>query len=360
MIKSCYIHIPFCSNICSYCDFCKFFYDEDTLNLYLLALDKEIKANYKQDELDTIYIGGGTPSVLKMGQLEKLFEIVDNLMVSNNFEFTFECNVNDLTEEKLTFLKKHRVNRLSIGVESFQEENLSFLERSIDINKIIENVNLAKTYFANINLDLMYAIPGEDITDLKSDLELFLSLDVSHISTYSLIIEDNTKLKVKKTDSIDEDTDRIMYDMIHNTLTANGYIHYEISNFGKEGNFSRHNLTYWRNHMYYGFGLGASGYVDGVRYTNTRNIKKYLADNYIDISESVDTFSDASNYAILGLRTIYGVDNMEFMNKFGKDFIEYFNAYDLIDDNVILKKDNRYYLSYKYWYIQNEILIKFI
>ena len=360
MIKSCYIHIPFCSNICSYCDFCKFFYDEDTLDLYLLALDKEIEANYKQDELDTIYIGGGTPSVLKMGQLEKLFEIVDNLMVSNNFEFTFECNVNDLTEEKLTFLKKHRVNRLSIGVESFQEENLSFLERSIDINKIIENVNLAKTYFANINLDLMYAIPGEDITDLKSDLELFLSLDVSHISTYSLIIEDNTKLKVKKTDSIDEDTDRIMYDMIHNTLTANGYIHYEISNFGKEGNFSRHNLTYWNNHMYYGFGLGASGYVDGVRYTNTRNIKKYLADNYIDISESVDTFSDASNYAILGLRTIYGVDNIEFMNKFGKDFIEYFNAYDLINDNVILKKDNRYYLSYKYWYIQNEILIKFI
>ncbi len=360
MIKSCYIHIPFCSSICSYCDFCKFFYDEDMLDLYLLTLDKEIKANYKQDELDTIYIGGGTPSVLKMGQLEKLFEIVDNLMVSNNFEFTFECNVNDLTEEKLAFLKKHRVNRLSIGVESFQEKNLSFLERSIDINKIIENVNLAKTYFSNINLDLMYAIPGEDIADLKSDLELFLSLDVSHISTYSLIIEDNTKLKVKKTDSIDEDMDRMMYDMIHNTLTANGYIHYEISNFGKEGKFSRHNLTYWRNHMYYGFGLGASGYVNGVRYTNTRNIKKYLVGNYIDISESVDTFSDASNYAILGLRTIYGVDNIEFMDKFGKDFIEYFNAYDLIDDSVILKKDNRYYLSYKYWYIQNEILIKFI
>ena len=187
--KSIYIHIPFCSNICSYCDFCKFYYNKKIVSNYLDSLTLEIKEKYLGEEIDTIYIGGGTPSSLSLSELEKLFSVLEIINFSSDVEFTFECNVLDLTEEKLIFLKEHGVNRLSIGVQSFNKEILSFLERRYDKNIILEKIRLAKKYFSNINVDLMYAVPGEDLNILKNDLELFLSLDIKHISTYSLIIE---------------------------------------------------------------------------------------------------------------------------------------------------------------------------
>lgn len=358
--KSIYIHIPFCSNICSYCDFCKFYYNEKIVNFYLESLELEIKNNYQNEEIETIYIGGGTPSSLSISELTKLFNTLKIINVSSNLEFTFECNVMDITIEKLEFLKKKGVNRLSVGIQSFQSEILKFLEREYNKEDIIYRINLAKKYFDNINIDLMYAIPGEDLNILKCDIEEFLLLDVNHISTYSLIIEEHTKLSINNTSYIDEDLDYKMYELINDTLVNNGYIHYEVSNFSKEGYQSKHNLTYWKNKKYYGFGLGASGYIDNIRYTNTKNLNKYLSGNFCSEEEIITDYLLASNYAVLGFRTIYGVNKKEFKNKFGKSLIDYFNVSKLVEDNIILENDECYYIDYKYWYVLNEILVNFI
>jgi len=359
-IKSVYIHIPFCSNICSYCDFCKFYYNKNLVNKYLDSLYNEIKERYNNEEIHTIYIGGGTPSSLTFEELEKLFSIIKNIKTSDDLEFTIECNVEDITVEKLELFKQNKVNRLSIGVQSFQERILSYLDRKYNKDIIIKNISLAKEYFNNINIDLIYAVIDERIEELEKDLELFISLNVNHISTYSLIIEDNTKFKINNIDYIDEDLDRKMYNLIYDKLKEYGYIHYEISNFSKDGYQSKHNLTYWNNDKYYGFGLGASGYLDNYRYTNTKNFNKYLEGNYIYEKDIITPELDASNYAILGLRTIYGVDKHNFRKLFNKDFVDYFNVYDLINENILLENDTSYYINLSYWYVLNEILVKFI
>lgn len=354
-MKSMYIHIPFCSSICSYCDFCKFFYNSDLVDKYIDALIKEIKDRYKNEVLDTIYVGGGTPTSLSVKQLDKLLSFIDSyILVSADLEYTIECNVMDIDIEKLELFKKYKINRLSIGVESFDKNILSFLERNYTEEDIVERINLAKRYFTNINIDLMYAIPGENLNILKKDIDNFIKLDIPHISCYSLIIEDHTKLGIKDTEYIDEDLDYDMYKLVETSLEKNGYTHYEISNYSKDGYESKHNMCYWKNHRYYGFGLGASGYIDNIRYTNTKNINKYLNGNYVDIEEEVTKEIDASNYAILGLRTKYGVDKKEFKEKIGTSFEEYFDTSDLSSDN------NSFYIDKEKWYIENSILTKFI
>lgn len=360
MISSIYIHIPFCKSICSYCDFCKFYYNSELVDKYLVSLEDEIITNYKNEIIETLYVGGGSPSSLSISQLTKLFDITDNIKKHNNIEFTIECNVMDITLEKLKLFKEHGVNRISIGVESFDTNVLTFLERNYTKTDIIKQINLVKRYFDNINIDLMYAVPNENINILERDIDLFLELGVPHISTYSLIIEEHTKLGIKDTQYISDDLDEKMYKLIDSKLTANNYIHYEISNYSLSGYESKHNTVYWMNERYYGFGLGASGYISNIRYTNTKNINKYLNGNYIQEKEIITPEVDASNYAILGLRTIKGVNKKNFYEKFGVDFINYFSIENLVQENIILETEDSYYLNPKYWYISNEILVKFI
>lgn len=359
-IKNCYIHIPFCSNICSYCDFCKFYYNEKLVDEYLDALLREIKEKYQNEYLETIYIGGGTPSSLSTNQLEKLLQGLHNLNTSPNLEFTIECNITDLSKEKLKIFKKYKINRLSIGIQSFNSNILAFLERKYTKEIILEKIKLAKQFFSNINIDLIYAVPNETIETLEKDIQLFLSLDIPHISTYSLMIEEHTKLGINNIIPISEELDQKMYETIEEFLSNSGYKHYEISNYAKPGYESKHNLTYWKNNKYYGFGIGASGYIDDSRYTNTKNIKKYISGKYIQEKEKITPVIDASNYAILGLRTISGINKKEFETKFKKNFIEYFDIKQLIEENIILENETSYYLNPKYWYISNEILVKFI
>lgn len=358
--NSIYIHIPFCSNICSYCDFCKFYYNTDLADNYLNQLLQEIKTNYRNDIINTIYIGGGTPSCLTVSQLKKLFSFFDMINVSDKLEYTIECNINDITEEKLLLFKENHINRISVGVQSFQEKILDYLDRSSYKDEIINKINLVKKYFKNINIDLIYAVPFETIDMLKDDLDVLLGLDIPHISTYSLIIEDHTKLGINKVKNISDDLDRSMYDLISDILNKSKYIHYETSNFCKPGYESQHNLTYWNNNRYYGFGLGASGYIGNVRYTNTRNIKKYLSGNFISEKEIMNVKTDASNYAILSLRTKYGVNKEKFRNLYGSDFVSWFGVNDLIDNNILIDNGNSYVINYNYWYVANEILSRFI
>lgn len=337
------------------------YYNSSWCNRYLDALEKEIDEYYKGEVLNTIYIGGGTPSSLSVLELERLFTILNKLKRSSDIEFTIECNVENIDLEKLELFFKNGVNRISIGVESINSEILSFLQRPYRKEDVLDVIALTKKVgLQNINVDLMYAIPGESIKDLEQDLEFFLNLDVPHISTYSLMIEEHTKLGNQKIEPISEELDFEMYQKIHEVLEKAGYQHYEISNFGKKGYVSRHNFTYWRNHEYYGFGLGASGFVDGIRYTNTKNFHKYENQMYERVEEVIDQKLDMENEIMLGLRTIEGIPKKRFREKFGCDFKEKYEISDLLEKGYLKETENNYYIPFSFWYLSNEIIVRFI
>ena len=361
MIKSVYIHIPFCDTICSYCDFCKFIKNDEWIEKYLITLKKEINNKYNKEIIDTIYIGGGTPSCLNIEQLNKLFNIIKIFNKNKEYEFTFEYNIENITEEKLRLLYENGVNRLSIGIQTFNEKHLKFLNRNHNKKDIVEKINLAKKIgFKNINIDLIYALPNQTLKELNSDIEEFLKLDITHISTYSLILEPNTKVYIEDVKNIDEDLDYDMYKLICDKLKNKGYNHYEISNFSKVGYESKHNLTYWNNNEYYGFGLGASGYIDNIRYDNTRSFNKYINGEYIKELHRLNKDETIENEFILGLRKINGINKEKFKNKYNKDIksIEVVNK--LLGCNKLLEDEKNIYINPKYIYISNDILVGFI
>ena len=359
MTKSVYIHIPFCKNICSYCDFCKFIYNEKWVGAYLTGLNNEIKDRYMDDPIKTIYIGGGTPSALSIDELKRLFKIISVFNTNDLEEFTFECNLSDINEGLLEILKNNKVNRLSIGIQSFNKKNLEFMERNADFKDALKKINLCHQYgFNNINLDLMYAIPGETLKDLKKDLDLFLKLNPTHISTYSLILEDHTKLSSKNVSYIEEELDYEMFKLISKKL--NSANHYEISNFSIPGYESKHNLVYWNNEEYYGFGLGASGYIDDIRYQNTKNLKEYLLGNYV-LEKEILGLKEKMDYEImLGLRKLKGISILEFRNKYNKDIEKVYNLKPLLKSKDLIKKKGYIFINPQKIYIMNEILIKII
>ena len=360
MTTSAYIHIPFCEHLCTYCDFCKRYNYDFVVNRYLKALENDIKDNYHGEKLKTIYIGGGTPSSLNVKQLTKLLEIVKLLNRDNRCEFTFECNPENITEEKLIILKNNAVNRISLGVESTNDRFLKFLGRRHDFKMVKEKVELIKKYIDNINVDLIYALPNETIDDLENDLSNIVKLSVNHVSTYSLEIHDNTILGIKKTKSIKEDLDSDMYNIICDILKSNGYNHYEVSNFCKDNTYSRHNLVYWKNEEYYGFGLGASGYVNNVRYDNTRSMINYTMGNRILNSEVLDKQDDISYALILGFRLIDGINKKEFSKKYKCNLVDQYNIRELIKQGLLIDDGLNVKISYDKIYIENTILENFV
>ena len=358
MIKSVYVHIPFCNRICNYCDFCKIYYNEKYIDNYLMSLEKEIKLNYNNETIETIYIGGGTPSCLAQSQLLKLFNIIKLFKLSNDIEFTFECNIEDITQEKLEILKNNKVNRLSIGVQSFSKKILDYLGRNYNEELIIKNINLCKKFFNNINIDLIYAVPNQTLKDLEYDIDMFMKLDITHISTYSLIIEPNTRLYINKQENIDEELDYEMYKLIQKKL-SNTYIQYEISNFSKENFESKHNLTYWNNEEYYGFGLGACGYIKDIRYQNNKNIDSYIKNKYIYSKEKIEMNRKIENEFMLGFRKIKGINKNNFKNKYF-DIYKIEKIKELINTKELIDDGNNIFINPKYIYISNTILVKLI
>ncbi len=360
-MKSAYIHIPFCKQICSYCDFCKMNYHKEWVNNYLDTLEKEINEKYNSEVLETLYIGGGSPSCLDEDELNKLFQIIKKFNLNENYEFTFECNLNDINELLLTILKENGVNRLSIGIESFNRENQEFMERIHSYEQTEEIIKLVRNLgFTNINIDLIYALPNESLNTVKKDLAKVLKLNVEHISTYSLILEENTKASVNKIKTIDEDTDAKMYEYIVKKLTSAGYNHYELSNFAKPGYESRHNLTYWNNEYYYGFGLGAHGYIHGLRYQNTRSLTNYLENKYILEENILSKKEIMENELMLGLRKTKGINLSDFFDKYEINLQEVFDIKPLLKSKDLIYKDGYIFINPDKLYIMNEILIKLI
>ena len=345
---SIYIHIPFCNSICTYCDFCKIFYNKKYINDYLNNLEQEIKVRYKSEIVNTIFIGGGTPSSLDDEELIRLMNIIEIFKLNDNYEFTVECNIESITENKLKIMKKYGVNRISIGVESFDNSIIKLLGRNHTKKDVYNKMGIVKRYFSNINIDLIYAA-YDDINILKSD-----------IATYSLIIEDNTMLKINGMKNIDEDIDYEMYKYIEDALEKNDYIHYEISNYAKNGYQSKHNLVYWNNEEYYGFGLSSTSYINNERITNTKNLRKYLNGEYLDTSVYEDKDIRMENEIMLGLRKLDGIDLDRFKEKFNVSLEDIYNIDNLVRNGYLIRDNNCIKIDKKYMYISNEIIVRIL
>lgn len=361
MIESAYIHIPFCNHICSYCDFAKVLYHKKWISNYLDALKQEIQSSYQNELLKTIYIGGGTPTSLDLDEFKSLLKIINTLKKQKKYEYTIECNVESITEDKIICMKQYGVNRISIGVETFHKHHLRAMNRHHTKDQVIDTIQLFKKHgFQNINIDLIYALPHETIEEVKSDLCDFLKLNIPHISTYSLMIEPNTSFYINQIQPIDETLDFNMYEEICTTLKKNGYIHYEISNFAKPGYESGHNLTYWNNDFYYGFGLGASGYENEIRYTNTRSFTNYCKGQYRIEEEKITSQIKLENEMILGLRKLEGIYIKTTEQKYGVELHTLFPIQKLQKKGKLQIHNGYLQIPENQLYLSNDILMQFI
>lgn len=360
-MEAVYVHIPFCNHICSYCDFPKVLKIDSFVSDYLEALRKEIESSYDGERIKSLYIGGGTPSCLSRKERIRLLRTLEIFNRDPDCEYTIEVNPRDIDDEFLDDIIEYGINRVSIGIESFDSNNLNILERECEYSDIEEKLKKMRLRgLTNINLDLMYAIPGEKLSVLKKDINKLLKLNPTHISTYSLIIEEHTKMKINGEEYINEELDFKMYNTICKQLKKSGYDHYEVSNFAKPGYKSIHNLNYWNNGEYYGFGLGASGYKDGFRYTNTRSIHEYIKGNY-RLEENLLTHKDQmDNEIMLGLRKLEGINVDEFFNKYNVNIQDAYPVQELINKGELIYKNGYLFVNPNMIYVMNEILVKLI
>lgn len=321
-IRHLYIHVPFCSSICHYCDFCHRVYDQKTADRWLGRLKKEIDDNC-HDQYETIYIGGGTPSVLSNGQLKSLFELLGPYTQEVR-EYTIEVNPESLDADKIRLFKQYGINRVSMGIQSADDELLQTLNRKHSFEDAKRAVGMLKENgLENVSVDLMYSLPGQTMDILKKTLDDILELDVPHISLYSLTVEENTVFGKKGMTALDEDIEADMYELIVSTLEKNGYLHYEVSNFCKPGQGSLHNMGYWDYDDFLGLSLGASGKIGNRRYTNTRSFERYFGSE--DIRDEDLTLSREDmmfENIMMSLRTSKGLNIQEFNVRYDTDFLE--------------------------------------
>ena len=326
---SAYVHIPFCTQICYYCDFSKVFIKNQPVDSYLEHLLEEFQS-YDIQKLRTLYIGGGTPTALSASQLEVLLKgLTENLDLSVLEELTIEANPGDLDADKIAVLKNSAVNRVSLGVQTFDDKMLKKIGRSHLEKDIYENIDRLKLAgFDNISIDLIYALPGQTMEQVKENVAKAIGLDIPHMSLYSLILENHTvfmnRMRRGKLPLPKEELEAEMFEYIIAELERAGFEHYEISNFSKTGFESRHNLMYWDNAEYYGIGAGASGYVNGIRYKNHGPIRHYLSaveeGNARITEEHLSQKEKMEEEMFLGLRKKSGVSMARFEEKFGRSF----------------------------------------
>lgn len=336
-----YVHIPFCMSKCIYCDFNSFAKKDECIELYIKSLIKEIEEYAKVNKdilVKTIYIGGGTPSYIKEKYIKEIINTIkQNFEIIKDAEITIEVNPGTVNKRKMECYYKSGINRLSIGLQSSNDKLLKLIGRVHKFEDFLETVRIAQAVgFTNINADCMIGLPTQNIYDIEETLNVLINLRLTHISVYSLIIEPNTPIE-KKINSgelklPDEEIERYMYWFAKRKLEENGYLHYEISNFAKPLFRSKHNLDCWNQKEYKGFGISASSYENGVRYTNIEKIDTYIQNiengdikaNSI-IEEKQDKEAMMKEYMLLGLRKITGVDINEFIKKFAISPLYKFN-----------------------------------
>ncbi|MBK3493341.1 oxygen-independent coproporphyrinogen III oxidase [Viridibacillus sp. YIM B01967] len=331
MARGVYIHIPFCHQICNYCDFNKVFFKNQPVDEYIEALGTEMKL-WSEDKqafshIETIFLGGGTPTSLSPTQLSRLLTLIKTYIPMEHVtEFTSEANPDELTKEKLEVLYKGGVNRISLGVQAFQPELLKKLGRTHSNEHVFETLKEAKKVgFTNISIDLMYGLPGQTVEEWKATLEVAFGLNLPHYSAYSLIVESKTifynLMNKGKLSLPGEDLEADMYDILMQQMEEHGFHQYEISNFSKDGHSSIHNRIYWDNDEYAGFGAGAHGYVNGIRYSNHAPLKKYISsleagEKPILKTHVVTQDEKMEEEMFLGLRKTAGISKKHFQAKF--------------------------------------------
>lgn len=368
-----YIHIPFCNKVCPYCDFNKMVASDNLKEAYINALVKEFKLkDISKYQISTVYIGGGTPSSLRIDLLEMLFlTLNNNIDLSSLEEFTFECNPEDINSDLLTLLKKYHVSRLSIGIQTLNKKLQKEINRIFDEEKLSTSVSLIKSFgFINYSFDLMYGFVNQTIIDIKNDIEKSVSYNPTHISIYSLIVEDHTIFgKLKQGGTILEATDEEQakeYLFIIDYLEKLGYYQYETSNFAKPGFKSKHNLIYWNHEDYLCLGTGASSFIDDVRSVTTTHIHDYinnLNNNKLpDIDSELLDFEDVTDeFVMMALRKNEGVDTKLFEELFGVDIFEYYpNINYLLDNNIIEACGKFLSIKKEFRYVANSVIVKFI
>ncbi|HAT4338411.1 TPA: oxygen-independent coproporphyrinogen III oxidase [Clostridium perfringens] len=372
---SLYIHIPFCAQKCLYCDFPSFARKDHLRKAYIEALNKEIinlREKHNNLEINTIFIGGGTPSVLESNELECLLKEIAKLNMAKDIEYSMECNPGNLTEEKLEVMKKYGVNRISMGLQAKQDNLLKGLGRIHNYKTFKENFLLAKKVgFNNINVDLMFGLPNQRLNEWEETLREIISLDPAHISAYSLIIEEGTafynlyendKLKLPT-----EEEERKMYHLAKKILEENGFNQYEISNYAKEGKECRHNLAYWNMDNWIGVGSAAASYINGKRIKNISSVEEYI-NSINENGEAVEEIINNSKndnmeeFMFMGLRKINGIDENEFKKRFSMNindvYGEILNKY--IDEGFLIRDSGRIFLSEKGIEISNIIMADFL
>lgn len=364
-----YVHIPFCAKKCNYCDFYSLASGEDEKKSYIEALKREIKEVSKKVSADyevyTIYFGGGTPSIIKADYIKEILDVIRShfKLYKDNFypEITIECNPKTVDTEKLSIYREGGINRISLGLQSTDNDELKLLGRIHTYEDFLESYEMVrKSGFKNVNIDLMSAIPNQKIKTYEKSLDEIIRLNPEHISSYSLIIEEGTPFFKKYSEDAphfkdlpSEDEDREMYALTSEKLDKSGYERYEISNYAKKGFYSRHNTSYWDRVPYLGFGVGASSFFENERYKNRVNLKEYTKKaGKEDIREEIIKLSlnDAmSEFMFLGLRKTEGISKTKFMNNFtfcvedifGKTIKKYINNKLLIDNGEFLRLSDR-------------------
>ncbi len=322
-----YIHIPFCYKKCSYCDFVSFGGRQDLLPPYLHALKQEAK-KIKGTDIDTVFIGGGTPSLMDTAQIEDLCTFLHkNFNIKTDAEFTMEANPQSLTFDKVIAAKNGGVNRFSVGAQSLSDSVLNYLGRSHTLKQFEDAIeNIKKANIKNFNLDLIFALPNQTLEMWRKTLNKAVNYGSTHISCYSLIVDENTPLgasyKRGEISLPDEETERQMYKAINDVLAKNGIYQYEVSNYAKKGYECKHNIKYWQANEYIGLGCAAHSYFNGVRYNNTLNLNDYINQNDIVINKEILTKKDMQEeFVFLGLRMNTGIDLSEYKKRFNIDFI---------------------------------------
>lgn len=371
---SLYIHIPFCKQKCLYCDFISYSNKESLKKEYIKALSKEISIVTKNRIINTIFIGGGTPTYLSLEELKILKRSIDEIHKDINLEFTVEGNPGTFTLEKLKLLKSMGVNRLSIGLQSFDDALLKKLGRIHNANEFIDSFKKARLVgFNNINIDLMFGLPGQSFEVWKDTLNKVLTLKPEHLSCYSLIVEENTPFYNMYNDGVlnlpGEDREREMYEYCINFLAKNGYNQYEISNFAKYNKECRHNLVYWNMEEYLACGVGAHSYIKGYRYKNTSLVEEYI--NYMKDNSLIKIREEShkntleeeiEEFIFMGLRKIKGISIKEFTKRFKIDIFKLYgniiNKY--VKLGFLILKNDTLKLSKEGINVSNTILSDFV
>lgn len=369
--SSAYVHIPFCTQICYYCDFSKVFIKNQPVDAYLEHLIQETRS-YEIGKLRTLYIGGGTPTALSAQQLAYLLtELLKVMDLSEVEEFTIEANPGDLDPDKIAVLKESQVNRVSLGVQTFDNKMLKKIGRSHQEQDIYDNIrHLKQAGFDNISIDLIYALPGQTMDQVKENVAKAIGLDIPHMSLYSLILENHTvfmnRMRRGKLPLPKEELEAEMFEYIIEELEKAGFEHYEISNFSKPGFESRHNLVYWDNAEYYGLGAGASGYVDGIRYKNHGPIRHYLeaveagkariTEEHLTLEEKME------EELFLGLRKKTGVSKARFEEKFGISFDQRYGQVvaSLTEQGLLVPDDKQVRMTKRGLFLGDTVAEKFI